>query len=71
MYGRGDRSFPGGNMPGPPGAPLRHSEAISAPGDFNVLQICPANLRESWLKRAAYQAGRLGRRIGYDTRLPD
>ncbi len=39
-------------MPGPPTAPLRHGEAISASGDSEVLQICQANLREGWLKRA-------------------
>ncbi|ANK85914.1 hypothetical protein AMJ97_CH02334 [Rhizobium sp. N1314] len=43
---------PGGNMPGPPAAPLRHGEATSASGDSKVLQICQANLREGWLKWA-------------------
>ncbi|ARO25017.1 hypothetical protein TAL182_CH03281 [Rhizobium sp. TAL182] len=45
-------SDPGGNMPGPPAAPLRRGEAISASGASQVLQICLANLREGWLKRA-------------------
>ncbi|OAV51852.1 hypothetical protein A6U98_29595 [Rhizobium sp. WYCCWR10014] len=51
-YVRADRLCPDGKMPGPPAAPLRQGEAISASGDFKVLQICQANLREGWLKRA-------------------